>query len=61
MKTNLEATIDFVKKFLPLLHPQGRLVIVSTIYASFGNQTTHMKKILRNPQITEEEILNISK
>lgn len=52
LKTNLDWTIDFIKHFLPVLDEHGRLIIVSSRYASFANQTEYMKNILRNPNIT---------
>ena len=61
LKTNLDSTIYFIKSFLPLLAEDGRVVIVSSSYGHFNFQNIEFKKILTDPNLTEEKILLLSK
>ena len=38
MDTNVISTIDFIKQFLPILSPEGRVVVVSSL---MGQLTVH--------------------
>jgi len=57
--TNVTATINFIKQFLPFLSSNGRVVIVSSIMGLLKIQSEPVQKLLTNPKITEEQILEI--
>lgn len=54
LKTNTDSTIYYVKTFLPLLSPRGRVIIVSSEMASLGRQPKNLQILLNNPSLTEE-------
>lgn len=58
---NVGATIDFIKEFLPLLSPEGRVIVMSSQIAKHSIQPQKMRDFLTNPKVTEEEILEMPK
>jgi carbonyl reductase 1 len=60
LRTNVIATIDFVKQFLPLLAPQGRVLLISSFMGALSAQPTPIRQKLNDPSITEAEILSIA-
>ena len=59
--TNVDATIDFVKQFQPLLSDNGRIVIVSSLFAQLNFHHENIRKELSDPNITEQRILQMSR
>jgi NAD(P)-dependent dehydrogenase (short-subunit alcohol dehydrogenase family) len=51
LKTNVDATIDFTKQFLPLLSPTGRIIIVSSEMSALERQPKKIQEKLSNPDI----------
>lgn len=54
LNTNVTATIDFVKQFLPLLSDDGRIIIVSAILGALKGHTEQFQAKVNNPALTEE-------
>ena len=61
LSTNVDATINFVKQFLPLLLDNGRIIIVSSWMAQLNVHHESIRKELTDPNITEERILQMSR
>ena len=61
LKTNVDATIDFVKQFQPLLADNGRIIIVSSLMAQLNAHHEDIRKELSESSITEERILQMSR
>lgn len=59
IKTNVDATIDFVKQFLPLLENTGRIIIVSSIMGRIDVHSEVFRNTLADPNVTEAKILEI--
>jgi NAD(P)-dependent dehydrogenase (short-subunit alcohol dehydrogenase family) len=57
IRTNFLSTIDFIKQSLPLLANDGRIVIVSAIFATLQKQPETVRKVLTNPNVTEKELI----
>jgi short-subunit dehydrogenase len=60
LKTNVNATVAFIKQFLPLLSVDGRVVIVSSTMGNLEDQKPSVRKLLEDPSVTEEKILELS-
>lgn len=54
LKTNVTATIDFVKQFLPILSKDGRVVLVSSFMGALSEQPKKVQELLNDSKITEE-------
>lgn len=52
LKTNFDATIDFIKQFLPLLTNEGRVVIVSSLMGALSEHKESIRNKLQDNQIT---------
>lgn len=60
LKTNVIGTIDYIKQFLPLLTDSARIVVVSSYIGSVKTQKPSIRKLIDDPSITEEKILEMS-
>jgi short-subunit dehydrogenase involved in D-alanine esterification of teichoic acids len=49
---NVTATISFIKQFLPILSPKGRIVVVSSMMGLLKIQSEPVQKLLANEKIT---------
>ena len=61
LKTNVDATIDFLKQFLAVLGEKGRIIIVSSIMAQLDVHHEKIREELQKNDVTEERILEMSK
>ena len=61
LKTNVDATIDFLKQFLAVLGDKGRIIIVSSIMAQLDVHHEKIREELQKNDVTEERILEMSK
>jgi short-subunit dehydrogenase len=53
LQTNTDSTIHWIKLFLPLLAPNGRVIVVSSEMAALSRQSPRWQKLLNNPALTE--------
>lgn len=53
LQANTDSTIHWIKMFLPLLAPTGRVIVVSSEMAALSRQPHRWQKMLNNPSLTE--------